>query len=123
MKPKKRRRRRRTPYIGKGIKVVTVKGGTFLTKSTYETKYALILENDPNVLKFTYEPFKIRYRYRGRYRNYIPDYLIEYVDGSKAVAEVKPAKLLQLTRNKAKIKAGHTCGITFMVVTEKELGL
>lgn len=123
MTPK--RKRRPSPYIGKGITLVTVKGGIIPTKSTYETRYSLILDQDPNVVKFTYEPFKIKYKYGGRSRNYIPDFLVEYLDGSLVIVEVKPQKLVGKARNKAKIRAGKTyginCGMSFAVITEKDL--
>ena len=103
--------------------MVTKKGGSFITKSSYETKYAEILEANPDVVRFTYEPFKIPYKVRGRKRNYIPDFLVEYTCGRQLLVEVKPAKLVGLPRNKAKFKAGENHKIDFVVVTEEDLQL
>lgn len=101
--------------------MVTKKGGSFTTKSSYETKYAEILEADPDVVRFTYEPFKIPYKVRGRKKNYIPDFLVEYACGRQLLVEVKPAKLVGLPRNKAKFKAGENHKIDFVVITEEDL--
>jgi hypothetical protein len=122
---KKRRKRSRKQFKGKGAKLNTVKGGEFETKSTYETKYVEILEADPDVVRFVYEPFKIQYHYgkKKRKRNYIPDFLVEYSDGREELIEIKPKKLLSMPKNQAKIKAGEDHEIAFRVVTEADLGL
>lgn len=115
-------RRGKLKYRGKSSKLKTKKGGKFTTKSSYETKFAELLDDDPNVVRFVYEPFKIPYKHRGRKKNYIPDFLVEYIDGTEELIEVKPAKLVSLKRNQAKIKAGENHGLAFRIVTEEDLG-
>lgn len=106
---------------GHGSHLVTVKGGSFYTKSTYETRYVAILEADDNVKSFVYEPLRIPYEFGGQQLYYIPDFLVEYCDGHEELVEVKPAKLVDLPKNRAKISAGKQFEIDFVVVTEDEL--
>jgi hypothetical protein len=111
----------RKKFKGKPTKLKTKKGGSFTTKSSYETKYAKMLDADPNVVRFVYEPFKIPYQYRGRKKNYIPDFLVEYVDGSEELIEVKPKSLVNYGKNKLKIRAGERHEMAFRVITEEDL--
>jgi hypothetical protein len=116
--------RKRGKYRSKkgiGATLTTSKGGTFTTRSTYETRYVWLLEHNPMVAKFTYEPYKIKYKYRKRMRNYTPDFLVEYRDGSKVLIEVKPERMLRFAKNKAKIRAATAQETPFRVVTETEL--
>lgn len=122
-KVRKKSRRRKTRFRGNPTEMKTKKGGDFVTKSSYETRYAEMLEADPKVKRFVYEPFKIPYKVRGKKKNYIPDFLVEYVDGREELVEIKPAALVDLPRNKAKIKAGNNHETPFVVITEKELGI
>lgn len=118
-----RKRKSRSKFRGKGKTLRTKKGGKLRTKSTYETRYVEILEADISVARFTYEPFKIPYYHNKRKKNYIPDFLIEYADGHKELVEVKPARLMNLPKNRAKIRAGMKHELDFVVITEAELGL
>lgn len=110
-------------YRGNGKKLKTKKGGDFTTKSTYETRYVDILDSDPTVVRFIYEPFKIPYKLGDKNKNYIPDFLVEYSDGHEELIEVKPKKLVDLPINRAKIKAGENHRLIFRVITEADLGL
>lgn len=106
---------------GKPTRMQTKKGGNFTTKSSYETRYARMLEADKDVVKFIYEPCAIPYEFEGVTLYYIPDFLVEYVNDKMVLVEVKPRKLLSLPKNQAKIAAGVQCRLDFKVVTEDDL--
>lgn len=109
------------PYC-KQSRLVTHKGGEFTTKSSYETKYVEILEADEAVLAFIYEPFRIPYEFDGVILNYIPDFLVKYVDREELV-EVKPKRMVDWPKNQAKFEAGEDYHVGFRVVSEEDLGL
>ncbi len=112
------------PHHGIGQEMATKKGGKFRTRSSYETKYVAIIEEDPAVLHFEYEPFTIDYEFDGIIRCYHPDFLVHYADHSELI-EIKPTAFIEKGRNPAKISAGTSyCleeGLVFKVVTEEEL--
>jgi len=112
------------PRFGIGSDLVTVKGGSFHTRSSYETSYARILDCNEDVIRFEYEPFEIEYEFGGIKRFYNPDFLVWYIDRVELV-EVKPKRFLNEERNPAKFTAAERfCldkGIDFVVVTEAEL--
>lgn len=60
--------------------------------SSWEANNAKILENHPSVKSFAKNNnlgFKIKYKYRGVVKNYLPDYIIELQNGEKIILEVK----------------------------------
>lgn len=101
--------------------LVTVKGGEFTTKSSYETRYVAIMEADPEVVAFVYEPFRIPYEFEEVQLWYIPDFLVHYSDGREELVEVKPAKMTTLPKNVSKFAAGEAAHVGFRVVTEEDL--
>jgi len=115
----KARRGRHSKYLTETIH--SIKGGIVESKSSYETAYVHQLDADPNVKRFKYESISIRYVWRRRIINYIPDFLVEYVDGSFEIIEVKPKALLNDKKNQAKFKAAQEGLISFRIVTEDEL--
>jgi hypothetical protein len=112
------------PRFGIGKELVTKKGGSFRTRSSYETRYVEILEEDDNVVSFEYEPFEIEYEFDGIKRIYNPDFLVIYNNHAELV-EVKPLRFLDEERNPYKFMAAERyClgeGIDFVVVTEEGL--
>ena len=106
----------------KTAKIKTKKGGTINTRSSWETKFAQILDEDKNVENFQHEPIAIRYRYRGSSRNYYPDFLVKMKDGSFYLYEIKPKDLVNYGKNKPKAAAGRRfckkMGWTYKVITE-----
>ena len=111
----------KTKHRGYGVRLKTSKGGQFTTKSTYETKYVEVLQEDTNVVAFRYEPFDIEYEFNGVKLYYTPDFLVSYVDGHEELIEVKPAKMIAWPKNQAKFNAtrqNHKC---FKVITEIDL--
>lgn len=104
-KPVKRRRKRKSHYIT-GIHHSPKCPTPIKYRSGWEYTVALYLDLDPNVLSYEYESINIRYAIAGRYRTYIPDFLILYKDGKKVIVEVKRAD--KLTDRKVIAKATAT---------------
>lgn len=100
-------------------------------RSSFERRAIEIIEADENVISFKFESIRISYCYGNRVdgspqnRYYIPDFLIERIDGSTVLMEVKPICYLESAINVAKFAAAREyCvknGWTFEVWTQKEL--
>ena len=116
-----RKRGRHSNYLTETVH--SKKGGTIESKSSYETAYIRQLDADPKVKRFKYESISIRYTWRGRPANYIPDFLVERRDGSFEIIEVKPKALLNDKKNQLKFKAAKEGLIPFRIVTEDQLDL
>lgn len=71
---------------------------TMRTHIGYESRLELarlmLLDFDPAVVWMSSQPFLIEGRDGARMRRHIPDYLVEYMDESIAVVDVKPAEML-----------------------------
>lgn len=119
MAKKRTRRRKRKTYNGSVVE--SIKGGIFTTRSSYETKYAKILDNNPLVIRFEYESIKVRYKYKNRNCNYVPDFVVTFTDLSQEVHEVKPKTMLKKARNRAKFAAARRNPIPFVLITEDDL--
>ena len=122
-----------------------------ICRSSWERKFCLWCDTNPNILKWASEEFSIPYvsPLDGRVHRYFPDALIEYKDSTgkvkKALIEIKPerqtkppVKKDRVTKsfiyetktylvNEAKWKAASEfCkdnGIEFKIITENELGI
>jgi len=127
MVAKKRRRkggRKRGKYVSQKM------GVTMTYRSGWELVYFQWLDTVSTVLKFYSESIKIPYvanKKTGKTRNYIPDLLVVYTDGTRKLIEIKPkSKLLQATNVKKFHAAEEWCtvqGIEFVILTEVELKL
>ena len=72
-------------------------------RSSYEKKFAMYCDNNPNVVKWSSEPFSIRYfsSIDKKYHNYFPDFYVKIKRSNgydEYVVEVKPKS--QLTKPK-----------------------
>ena len=105
--------------------VKTKKGGKIHTRSSWEKSFALMLDENKDVLNFQYEPIAIRYNYKGGKRNYYPDFLVRMKNGDVFLYEVKPKKLINYGKNKPKAAAGkrfcRKMGWTYEIITEDRL--
>ncbi len=96
-------------------------------RSGWELQVYECLEDLPNIEKYEVESLKIPYYWMGKWRNYFPDLLLHYADGSKEIWEIKPSNQTSLDQNHAKwnacndfcLKHGHR----FVVQTEKGIQL
>lgn len=86
----KRRKRKRRYLTGthKSLKCDT----PIKYRSSWEKAACLHFDNDPNVVRYQYESVKIPYisnKKTGKVLNYIPDFIVEYLDGTKTIIEIK----------------------------------
>lgn len=111
-------------WFSKGI-ILTQKAGEISFKSSWERNVALKFDADHSVKGFAYEPFSIPYYYHQVQRYYIPDFLVERMDGKKLLIEVKPKCFLDAAINVAKFAAASEyCeknGLEFQVWTQEQL--
>lgn len=71
--------------------------------SALEREYMVELERDPAVKSWTKNHgIKIAYKFLGFTRHYLPDFLIEYQDGSKELHETKGLPMLLWLSTKLK---------------------
>lgn len=71
--------------------------------SALESEYMVELERDPAVVKWTKKhDIKIPYKFLGFTRHYLPDFLVEYRNGSKEIHETKGLPLLLWLSTKLK---------------------
>lgn len=96
-------------------------------RSPIELKYFKELDNDPRVISYTSEPFKIPYEFEGEIRNYIPDVLIHYVDAIDKLVEIKVMKEVSDPINIAKFNAAKEYaknnGMIFKIIVREISGL
>lgn len=94
-------------------------------RSSYESAYVRILDLDQSVVSWEYEPMRLPYMFEGSVHNYVPDFLVTYVDGSQSLVEVKPDMLMITKQNAAKQRAAEIwCNqnnIELLLITEKYL--
>lgn len=115
----------RKPKFKQG-KYESTKTGKILTyRSGLEEKLYKILDRHEDVMSFYSEPFHIDYVHRGQVHKYIPDLIVHFMDGSRAVWEVKPANQTELEQNKDKWRAAEQAckvrGWGFEVFTEQRI--
>ena len=76
--------------------------------STLEREYMVELERDAGVKTWTKKHgIKIPYKFLGFTRRYLPDFLVEYRDGSKEIHETKGLPLLLCLSTKIKGKTAE----------------
>ena len=124
---KKTRRRRRRGYF-RGTYVSDKTGQHCVYRSGWELGFMMFLDASPDVVTFASEPIKIPYVSNlksRRLRNYVPDFVVEYIDGSTFIIEIKPKKRLDQATVKKKLSAAHVYasehGWYLAVLTEVEL--
>lgn len=112
-------------------------------RSGWELAFMRMCDEHPNVLKWASENIKIPYRhpFTGKYRNYVPDFMIQYIDQNNKMhvelIEIKPSDQTtmenattvrqkeQVAINAEKWRAAHEwCkrkGIRFKVINENQI--
>ena len=91
--------------------------------SSLEKQYMVELERDPAVKTWTKKHgIKIPYKFFGLVRNYLPDFLVEYKDGSKEIHETKGLPLLLWLSTKLKSQSAQdfcqAYGFRYKVITK-----
>lgn len=83
-------------------------GRVMFYRSSYELKALEILDRDQHVKDFRTEPFSIEYKgLDGLQHRYHPDILVEMIDGTEKLIEVKPSSLITMKANQLKESAGQ----------------
>ena len=59
-------------------------------ESKLEHDFYLLLEFDETVKSYQEQPFKVYYIYQDKKRRYTPDTLVNYIDSTQKIFEVKP---------------------------------
>lgn len=111
-------------------------------KSSWEKAFMVFCDTHPNILFWAYEPIVISYLhpFTGRKANYIPDFLIQYINRSgdkiSELCEIKPnAQILGNSLRENETKAGiinqakwqqarawcKEHGIIFRIITENDI--
>jgi hypothetical protein len=94
---KKKRKRKRKSRYHTGIHISPKCKEPIKYRSSWEKTTAQHLDFDPLVEKYEYESLKIPYisnKKTKKTKNYIPDFLVYYVDGRKVLIEVKRVSAL-----------------------------
>lgn len=122
------KQRKKQKRFHSGDYISTKTGKTWHHRSGWELKFMCFLDNDHSVKTWTYETITIEYvsnKKTGRVRKYIPDFFIEYIDGSKKIIEIKQARMLKrrnvIDKTDAAKKWCERMGMTICVLTEHEL--
>jgi hypothetical protein len=95
--------------------------------SNWERSYFLECLKNPGIVSVIRCPFSIQYinPNDGLIHNYIPDFLVEYRDGSKILVEIKPKYTkydkVVISKSKSAMKYCKDIGIKFIMITESEL--
>ena len=98
-------------------------------RSSWELKFMRYLDTNPNVIKWSSEPFHIWYfsSEDNRMRHYYPDFYVEFQNGKRMVIEIKPKNQFNLKRNLEKWEAARkecqSKGLQFIVLSEDDLGV
>ena len=97
-------------------------------RSGWELKYALYLDDNPNVISYAYEPYAIEYlsnKKTGKKRRYWPDFEVKWEGDRTIIVEIKPKKKVTQARNVKKMTAARAyaklIGCEYVVITEVEL--
>lgn len=66
--------------------------GPIIYRSSWEKKFCLYCERNPEISFWSSESFSIRYfsPLDQKYHNYFPDYIVQLVNGSVIIVEIKP---------------------------------
>jgi len=99
----------------------------FYYRSTWERMFMERLDEDNTVEGWRYEEITIPYEFEGISKRYVPDFLVRYTDGSRAIIEIGQRALKkQHPLEMAKIEAGkkfcETKGWDFQLKTDEDFG-
>lgn len=124
----KKKRRKRKGHYHTGVHVSTKTGQACKFRSGWEQKYLEWLDANDTVKTYVYEGVKIPYVSNvktGKIRTYNPDFLVEYMDGTRVLVEIKPSRRVKQVKVQKKLKAAQRwCdehNIILSVLTEVEL--
>lgn len=119
------RKKTNKPKFRQGWHSSTKMNRDFYFRSSYEKKVYECLDEDTDVMAYEVEPFEIPYIHKGHAHKYTPDILVHYLNGHKALWEIKPANQTMMEQNRDKWDAAEeVCkirGWEFRTVTEMDI--
>ena len=122
-KTSKKRRKKKGGYIT-GTYISTKCKNPIKYRSSWELYVCKHLDEDQNVLNYDYEPYKIPYLSNvssKKIRNYIPDFVVNYIDGSQKIIEVKRTSALNNSIVLKKAEAAKKWCENLTIETKKEV--
>lgn len=94
-------------------------------RSSWELRVYEIFERISKILSYEAEPFKIQYNINDSIKNYVPDILVNYDDGSKELIEIKSSRFLNNPVNILKFEAGRKYAkdnnMKFVIMTKLDI--
>jgi hypothetical protein len=110
------------PKTKKGIHYSAKSQNNIHYKSSYEETYMMFLDKDSSVASYSYEEITILY---DECKRYVPDFIVTYTNGTKALVEVKGMHLLEQESTKRKLKAGEEYArsndMSFLLITNNDI--
>jgi hypothetical protein len=96
----------------------------FRYDSSWELERMKYLETDDTVVSYRKNPVQIPYALNGQAHYYFPDFMVEYVDGSKVLEEIKPPAFLNDPKNIEKVKVARLfcrrIGVKFRILSSRK---
>ncbi|QSO54070.1 TnsA endonuclease N-terminal domain-containing protein [Alicyclobacillus curvatus] len=112
-------------YAFRGKEPTTKNDGIIHWESLLELDLVKLIEFDTRVVHFEHQPLRLNYEYRGKLREYTPDFKVVLNDGTTVMVEVKPEKFLKDPATQVKLEVGFRhcqhMGWTHKVITERQL--
>lgn len=100
----------------------TMKGGSVYYRSSWELFFIQLLESSTLIKSFKYEPFGIKYKFKGKDSYYYPDFSVRTLTNEVYIVEIKG---WMCAKDEHKFKAARVyCkqkGYKFIVLKEKPL--
>ncbi|MCM3443549.1 TnsA endonuclease N-terminal domain-containing protein (plasmid) [Metabacillus halosaccharovorans] len=94
-------------------------------ESTLERDFIKLLDFDPTVVYFEFQPLRIDYLYKGKQKKYYPDFLVQKSNSKRYIYEVKAFEQTKEEINKIKFQVGkmysRNKGMDYIVITEKDI--
>lgn len=99
-------------YWARGYHQSPKVGRVYFMSSWEELRWS-DLDNDPEVVTYRVQPCRIPYQWGGITRNYVPDVLITYSDGTEVLEEIKPRRKVEAAADTSKLAAKLRAGAAF----------
>ncbi|MCR9967356.1 TnsA endonuclease N-terminal domain-containing protein [Vibrio antiquarius] len=119
--------RKLTKSRGKNIhRFASAKMGKRVTvESALECDVCYCFDFEKDIIRFCAQPIRYSYYYNGKWRTYVPDFLVQFDTGEYVLYEVKPDNIASssdfLDEWNAKQQAAQTRGLELELVEEKQI--
>ncbi|WP_059172003.1 TnsA endonuclease N-terminal domain-containing protein [Bacillus sp. FJAT-27445] len=94
-------------------------------ESTLERDFIKVLDFDPSIVYYEFQPIRIDYIYQGKQRKYYPDFLVRKTDHKEYIYEVKDSSKIEdentVLKTQVGIKYCQENNLSYAVVTEKDI--